>query len=57
MIRLIFMKIFIYTFLSYWHLFDLMVILVHIFITFLTYLSNIWGYFVAKDTMFSIDEA
>ena len=50
-----FVKICIYTFVSYFHLFGLMVILVHRFITYLTYLSNIWVYVVAKDKMFSID--
>ena len=55
MIWLIFVKIYIYTFLFYYHLFGLMVILVHKFMTYLTYLLNILGYFVAKDEMFSTD--
>ena len=62
MIRPIFVKIYIYTFLSYrfpflsyYHLFGLLVNLVHKFITSLTYLSNILRYFVSKDKMFSRD--
>ena len=54
MIRLIFVKNYIYTVLSY-HLFGLIVILVHLSMTYLTYLTHIWGYFVAKDKMFSVD--
>ena len=33
-----------------------MVIIVHKFMTCLTYLWHIYGYFVAKDKMFSIDD-
>ena len=33
-----------------------MVIIVHKFMTYLTYLWHIYGYFVAKDKMFSIDD-
>ena len=49
------MKIYIYTFLYFYYLFGLMVIIVHKFMTYLTYLWNIYGYFVAKDKMFSVD--
>ena len=38
-----------------YYLLGLIVILVHKVMTYLTYLSNIWGYFVTKDKMFSID--
>ena len=55
MIRLILVKIYIYMFLSFYHLFGLMLIIVHKFMTYLTYLWNIYGYFVVKDNMFSID--
>ena len=55
-IQLILVKIYIYTFLSLYCLFGLMVIIVHEFMTYLTYLWNIYGYFVAKDKMFGIDD-
>ena len=55
MIQLILLKIYISIFLSFYYRFSLMVIIVHNFMTYLTYLWHIYGYFVAKDKMFSIN--
>ena len=55
MIRLIFMKIYIYRLLWYYYLFGLMVTIVHKFMTYLAYLWNMLGYFVTKDKIFNID--
>ena len=51
MMQLMFVKICICIFLSHYHLFGLLMILVNKFMTYLTYLSNILGYFVAKDSI------